>query len=100
MRRTLLPAVLAAASVTALAVPATAAAPPPAPDAYNEPAEQSYTKDDCAQALNILTHFKLLPNQPDVGRTLCSLNEKNRQEQAAQNEKTTEINSKHTASTG
>ncbi|MFI0487575.1 hypothetical protein [Actinomadura sp. 9N215] len=87
--RTLLPAVLAAAAVTAVGAPALARhAPPPAPDAQSEPAAETYTEDDCAQALKILAHYKLLPNQPDVGRTLCSLNQekKQEQEQAAQDQ--------------
>ncbi|MEU8803737.1 hypothetical protein [Spirillospora sp. NPDC048819] len=63
----LLPAALIAATVTAIAAPAMAQAAPP-------PAEQTYNEAECAQALQILAYFKLLPDQPDVGRALCSMN--------------------------
>ncbi|GAA2255051.1 hypothetical protein GCM10010402_07880 [Actinomadura luteofluorescens] len=63
-KRLLLAAAVAGASVAATTVPAQAAPPPDA---------QDYQVDDCAKALDVLSSFKLLPNQPDLGRTLCSI---------------------------
>ncbi|TDE21989.1 hypothetical protein [Actinomadura sp. 6K520] len=66
----LLPVALAVATVTAIGAPTSASAeeaPPPQ-------AEGPYSEQDCTQALQILSYFKLLPNQPDVGRVLCSIN--------------------------
>ncbi|MEU8307954.1 hypothetical protein AB0C84_30770 [Actinomadura sp. NPDC048955] len=63
-KRLLLAAAVAGASVAATTVPAQAAPPPDA---------QGYQVDDCAKALDVLSSFKLLPNQPDLGRTLCSI---------------------------
>ncbi|XRQ12668.1 hypothetical protein ACN3XK_17770 [Actinomadura welshii] len=63
----LLPVALAAATVTAIGAPASAEeAPPPQ-------AEATYSEQDCTQAVQILSYFKLLPNQPDLGRVLCSI---------------------------
>ncbi|MFI0374499.1 hypothetical protein ACH35V_42135 [Actinomadura sp. 1N219] len=89
---TLLPAVLAAATITAVAVPVAAhEAPPPAPETYTEPAadgaaeaDGASEKDDCALALKVLSHYKLLPNQPEVGRALCSRNQAEQQEEESQ----------------
>ncbi|TDD13573.1 hypothetical protein E1287_43220 [Actinomadura sp. KC06] len=110
--RTLLTAALAAATATAVAVPVAAhEAPPPAPETYTEPAADSTTeKEDCALALKVLSYYKLLPNQPEVGRALCSRNQAEQQESQPgeggpaegrpQYETTDEINSKHTTSSG
>ncbi|WP_433473475.1 hypothetical protein ACQPZP_32245 [Spirillospora sp. CA-142024] len=85
----LLPAAVAAASVVAMTVPASAQdAPPPAP--------QTYKTDDCGKALNVLSYFKLLPNQPDLGRTLCSMNRAKKEESPY----TDKIDSLHTDDTG
>ncbi|RFS83250.1 hypothetical protein D0T12_24210 [Actinomadura spongiicola] len=99
--RRLLPAAIAAATVTTMAVPASAQeAPPPAP--------KTYTEDDCVHALNVLSHFKLLPAQPDVGRILCSMSrpqqqptqEQYTQEQYTQQPYTKELSSQQTADSG
>ncbi|NDU75493.1 hypothetical protein GWI34_23135 [Actinomadura sp. DSM 109109] len=63
-KRLLLAAAVAGVSVAATTVPVQAA-PPPDP--------QPQKADDCATALDVLSSFKLLPNQPDLGRTLCSV---------------------------
>ncbi|WP_121434518.1 hypothetical protein [Actinomadura pelletieri] len=79
--RRLLTVAIAAATVTTMAVPASAQdAPPPAP--------KTYTEDDCVHALNVLSHFKLLPAQPDVGRILCSISRPLQQEQYTQEQYT------------
>ncbi|MGP4029751.1 hypothetical protein [Actinomadura sp. 3N407] len=95
----LLPAALAAAAVTAIAAPATAQEAPP-------PAEETYTEEECAEALGILSYFKLLPDQPDIGRALCSMNAAKQQEEAEQEEAqqqheyTSELESQYTTDTG
>ncbi|XRQ12780.1 hypothetical protein ACN3XK_18395 [Actinomadura welshii] len=96
----LLPAVLAAATATAIGAPASAQEAPP-------PAEETYSEEECTEALKILTYFKLLPNQPDIGRALCSLNvaeqqqaPETAQEPVQQDDYTNEINSQYTTESG
>ncbi|MFG2091229.1 MULTISPECIES: hypothetical protein [unclassified Spirillospora] len=108
----LLPAALAAATVTAIAAPATAQEAPP-------PAEETYSEGECAEALKVLSYFKLLPDQPDIGRALCSMNAEKQeetpqdamqqdqaqddaaqQEDAAQEQTTDELSSTYTTDTG
>ncbi|WP_067461285.1 hypothetical protein [Actinomadura macra] len=64
----LLPAALAAASILVMAAPASALQAPPDPLAHEQ-------EDDCARALKVLSILRLLPNSPDVARTLCSTKE-------------------------
>lgn len=89
----LLPAALAAATVTAIGTPASAQVAPP-------PAEETYTEEECAQAVKILSYFKLLPNQPDVGRALCSLNIAKQEDETRPDEYTSELDTKYTAESG
>ncbi|TDC48746.1 hypothetical protein E1281_24295 [Actinomadura sp. KC345] len=99
MSARLLPAALAAAAVTAIGAPAWAQEAPP-------PAEETHTEQECVEALKILSYFKLLPDQPDVGRTLCSMNKANQQEEGThqdglhQDAYTQELDSKYTTETG
>ncbi|QXJ20894.1 hypothetical protein AGRA3207_001688 [Actinomadura graeca] len=67
--RRLLPAALAAASVLAVAAPASALQAPPDPIAHDE------RQEDCARALKVLSILRLLPNKPDVAKALCSSKE-------------------------
>ena len=91
----LLPAALAAATVTAIGAPAWAQEAPP-------PAEETHTEQECVEALKILSYFKLLPDQPDVGRTLCSMNEANQQQEEGtqQDAYTKELDSQYTTENG
>lgn len=94
-KRLLLPAAVAAASVMAMTVPATAQdAPPPAPQTPSQEQER------CTKALNVLSVLKLLPNRPDFQRALCSLNQDQPQNQQASDNYTDQINSKHTNDSG
>ncbi|MFI0412458.1 hypothetical protein [Actinomadura sp. 3N508] len=71
--RTLLPALLVVATVTAVAAPVSAhEAPPPAPE--TSAADSDTDKEDCELALKALAHHKLLPVQPEVAQALCSRN--------------------------
>ncbi|MFV2175348.1 hypothetical protein ACFHW2_39545 [Actinomadura sp. LOL_016] len=80
--RATLPALLAAASVVALAVPAAAqiAVPAHAEDPAPAPATESVAvavltavDKDCAQTLGLLKEIELLPGQPELAKTLCTL---------------------------
>ncbi|TDC80805.1 hypothetical protein [Actinomadura sp. 7K507] len=108
MSARLLPVVLAAAAVTPIGAPAWAQEAPP-------PAEETYTEGECAEALKILSYFKLLPDQPDIGRTLCSMNEAKHQDEtqqeathqeathqeaAQQDDYTSELDTEYTSETG
>jgi hypothetical protein len=92
-KRLLLPAV-AAASVMALAAPASAReeAPPPAPE--------THTPDDCAKALTVLSSFKLLPNQPDLGRALCAMSQEKKDEKSPSYTYTDKIDEEYTDEKG
>lgn len=70
-KRMLLAAAVAGAAATAAAVPAQAAPPPDS---------EAKQVDDCAEALDVLSSFKLLPTKPDLGRTVCSLVKQQRDE--------------------
>ncbi|MEV5826454.1 hypothetical protein AB0L25_12835 [Spirillospora sp. NPDC052242] len=72
--RATLPAVVAA-SVVAVAAPAVAqVAVPAAMDPDPAPVAVPVDKDkDCEQGLEFLKQIKLLPKQPDLAKTLCTL---------------------------
>ncbi|GGV40478.1 hypothetical protein GCM10010182_76380 [Actinomadura cremea] len=78
--RATLPALLAAASVVAVTVPAAARigvpahANDPAPAPATESVAVPAAKDkECAQTLGILKEIELLPKQPELAKTLCTL---------------------------
>lgn len=76
--RATLPALLAAASLVAAAVPATAQIAVPAHAKDPAPSTESVAvpaaKDkECAQTLGILKEIKLLPGQPELAKTVCTL---------------------------
>ncbi|MGI5207952.1 hypothetical protein ACQEU6_41070 [Spirillospora sp. CA-108201] len=84
-KRLLLAAAVAGASVTATTVPAKAAPPP------------DHQVDDCAKALEVLSSFKLLPKQPDLGRTLCSIAQLQKDQK---DEYTNEVHTEYTDENG
>lgn len=87
-KRLLLAAAVAGASVTAATVPAHAAPPP------------EYQVDDCAKALDVLSYFKLLPNQPDLGRTLCSVAQQQKEQKEQKDQYTNEVHTEYTDENG
>lgn len=103
--RSLLPVALAAVTVTAMAVPASAQdAPPPAPETFGEapPAvTESAEQERCAEALKVLSILKLLPSKPDIQRALCSLDQpETRPDIQEADAYTNEISSKYAADSG
>ncbi|TDD72808.1 hypothetical protein E1293_32420 [Actinomadura darangshiensis] len=103
--RLLLPAAVAAASIVAMTVPATAQdAPPPAPQTSSQDQER------CTKALSVLSVLKLLPSRPDFQRALCSLDQDQEQGQEqpqgrpqgqqASDDYTDQISSKYTDDSG
>ncbi|GAA4384190.1 hypothetical protein GCM10023088_52210 [Actinomadura verrucosospora] len=87
-KRMLLAAAVAGASVAAAAAPVQAAPPPDS---------EANQVDDCAEALNVLSSFKLLPNQPDLGRTLCSIAKQQRDQK---DKYTNEVHTEYTDDNG
>lgn len=75
-----------AAGVTAVAVPAYAQEPPPAPQTFEEappPEPQSYKVDDCAKALSFLSSLLSgVPAGQDLTRAVCSMKEQQKPENA------------------
>ncbi|NKZ06745.1 hypothetical protein [Actinomadura latina] len=87
MRSRIFGPLLAAAAVTAMAVPASAEeAPPPAPQTQEEappPVPQSYTVDDCSEALSFLSSLlKGLRTDQDLTKAVCSMKEQQKPEDA------------------
>lgn len=71
--RATLPAVVAA-SVVAVAAPAVAQVAVPAADAAPVAVPVEKNKD-CERGLELLKQIKLLPGQPDLAKTLCTLDD-------------------------
>ena len=96
--------VAVAAALTAVAVPASAQEPPPAPRNFEEappPTPQSYKVDDCTEALSLLTSIlRGVPVGQDLTKAVCSMKEQQKSEDKAEAAESGPVQSTYTDAQG